>query len=657
MKQTISGYKMLPVGKIRPEGWLRKQLELQAAGITGQLDKVWTEVSDKSAWLGGKGEAWELGPYYMDGLVHLAYILDDAALIAKSEKWISAVLASGRDDGDFGPTRTRDWWPKAPATKALVGYYEATEDPRIPVFLRKFFKFMYNTIDENPPKLWAAARMYEFLFPIKFLKNLTGDFFLDELVEKIKFYAMDWFKFFDNLKFRRPAKTYLNRTLLRIGVGLMAKRDYKNKHGVKPLKTQPAGKILRFNRRRIVKKHMYSHGVNVAMALKYPVLMAEYFDDNTLLNYTKKGLNSLLKYHGTALGIFTCDEHLDGTSPSKGIELCAVAEYMLSLETAMRITGDGGYADLLELSAFNAYPAMMTPDMCCHQYVQQVNQISSTEDKRDFFDVGREGNVFALSPNYSCCTANLGQAMPKFTQNLCYTASDDELVFMTYAPCSVSAKIGNSEITVKESTSYPFDNVIDFDFAFRGNGPEIKLVFRVPEKSALTVFLNGKKIASESKGFIRIQRTLKQGDNVRLVIDNEPVAVINPDKTVSIRKGPLLMAYKLKEKVSVTGGKAPFNSYNILTQTQWRVMPELDSGKPQILETVTREIPEKPFDTALPPLEIHVKGRLVTNWNEVKSSADVPPVKPIVGDAVVRLVLVPYGCTNIRMAQFPVKHK
>ena len=58
MKQTISGYKMLPLGKIRPDGWLRKQLELQAAGITGQLDKVWTEVSDKSAWLGGKGEGY-----------------------------------------------------------------------------------------------------------------------------------------------------------------------------------------------------------------------------------------------------------------------------------------------------------------------------------------------------------------------------------------------------------------------------------------------------------------------------------------------------------------------------------------------------------------------------------------------------------------------
>ena len=38
-------------------------------------------------------------------------------------------------------------------------------------------------------------------------------------------------------------------------------------------------------------------------------------------------------YHGQVTGIFTGDEVLAGKNPSQGTELCAVVEYMFSLET------------------------------------------------------------------------------------------------------------------------------------------------------------------------------------------------------------------------------------------------------------------------------------------------------------------------------------
>ena len=38
--------------EIKPEGWLRRQLEIQAAGLSGNLDKIWPDVRD-SAWIGG----------------------------------------------------------------------------------------------------------------------------------------------------------------------------------------------------------------------------------------------------------------------------------------------------------------------------------------------------------------------------------------------------------------------------------------------------------------------------------------------------------------------------------------------------------------------------------------------------------------------------
>ena len=98
----------LPLGAVKPRGWLRDQLVLQANGITGHLEEFWPDVGPESAWKGGKGEGWERGPYYLDGLVPLAYLLDDARLIAKVKVWTDWILQIGQTNGWFGPPGNKD---------------------------------------------------------------------------------------------------------------------------------------------------------------------------------------------------------------------------------------------------------------------------------------------------------------------------------------------------------------------------------------------------------------------------------------------------------------------------------------------------------------------------------------------------------------------
>ena len=127
LRQTA--YVALPLGAVKPAGWLKDQLTIQANGLTGHLDEFWPDLLN-SAWKGKDGEGWERGPYYLDGLVPLAYLLDDARLKAMAQRYLDWTLASGKENGWFGPEKNKDRWPLAVAMKVLTQYHEATNDPR-----------------------------------------------------------------------------------------------------------------------------------------------------------------------------------------------------------------------------------------------------------------------------------------------------------------------------------------------------------------------------------------------------------------------------------------------------------------------------------------------------------------------------------------------
>src|SRR5690554_1809419 len=137
-------YMELPIGTIKPSGWLEEQLNRMATGMTGYMDTIYEPVmGPRNGWLGGDGDVWERGPYWIDGLLPLAYILENKELIDKVQPWIEWTLASQKANGYFGPDTDRpyeyglqrdnshDWWPKMVMLKVMQQYYSATGDERV----------------------------------------------------------------------------------------------------------------------------------------------------------------------------------------------------------------------------------------------------------------------------------------------------------------------------------------------------------------------------------------------------------------------------------------------------------------------------------------------------------------------------------------------
>ena len=393
-------YVELPLGAVRAKGWLGEMLERQRSGATGRMDELYPEVmGPRNGWLGGDGDQWERGPYWIDGLLPLAWLLDDAELKAKVRPWIEWILQSQREDGYFGPAtdypgefglqrnNSADWWPRMVVLKILQQYYSATNDRRVIDFMTRYFRYQLKTLPDKPLghwSHWAVYRACDNLQAVYWLYNLTGDGFLLELGDLLHRQGHDY-------------------------TGMFLESD----------------DLKRFNS---------IHCVNLAQGFKEPVIYYQRRPERRYLDAVKKGFSDLALLHGQPQGMYGADEGLHGGDPTQGSELCAAVEMMFSLEQILQITGGREWGDYLERVAYNALPTQTTDAQDARQYYQQVNQVEVTRKVRPFSTPHEDTDiVFGLYTGYPSCTSNLHQGWPKLVQNLWYATRDGGLAALVYA--------------------------------------------------------------------------------------------------------------------------------------------------------------------------------------------------------------------------------
>ena len=159
-----SAYSFFTAKEIKPAGWLRRQLEIEAAGLAGNLDRIWPDVRD-SAWIGGTREGWERVPYWLDGFIPLAFLLENEDMQARAKKYIDAILARRQADGWICPCRAEDrakydTWAVLLISKVLMLYFDCSGDTRAADAARSALKNLSAHLDAHPLFDWGRHRWY-----------------------------------------------------------------------------------------------------------------------------------------------------------------------------------------------------------------------------------------------------------------------------------------------------------------------------------------------------------------------------------------------------------------------------------------------------------------------------------------------------------------
>lgn len=606
----------LPLGSVRPRGWLLDQCEMQRDGLTGNAETLYAnDLGTNSGWLGGSGESWERGPYYVKGLVALAYTLNDPGLKRKARKWIDWVLTHQRADGYIGPASNGDWWPRMIMTYALRDYYEATADPRVPVVLDNYFHYMLANLPSRPLNEWGKARAGDEMAVALWLYNRNGDTNLLSLVRLLRRQAYNWPGIFTSNNF------------------VVYGTDFQPKHNV-----------------------------NVEEALKMPAVYYQLSGRAADADAVSRGIDNLMRENALSFGINSGTEFLSGDASIQGVELCAIVESMLSLETAVRITGDPLLADRLETISFNALPAALANHIKGIQYYTIPNNVIAIYGGHGFNEDYPNATLPGPYSGYPCCRYNFHMGWPKFIQNSWAATSDGGLAVIAYGPTVVNARIAGTQVQITEDTRYPFEEDVRLKVSVR-NPAEFPLVLRIPGWcSNAVVEVNGSPESDVLPGtFLKIRRRWAQGDRVHLHFPMPIQTLAGPSRAVAINRGPIVYSLRIGEHWTV---RTPdprglgFDEFELHATTPWNYALELDPSDPAASLTFTNYSSAwvDPFDPAQPSVALLAHARRLPDWTIGwrGTHAFEPPVSPVASTSPLEPVtLVPFGSQHLRLSWFP----
>ncbi|KAL8717047.1 MAG: hypothetical protein Q9225_005683, partial [Loekoesia sp. 1 TL-2023] len=648
----------LPLGSIKPSGWLDDQMQLMSNGLAGHEHDFYPIISD-SVWLGGYSEYSILNegiPYWLNGLVPLAYGLDDDRLKGQTDNVVDYVLNHQQSDGWLGPEAPadRDIWARFPLCLGLMQLVEADESKsaRILPALYRFVTLMHQMLVQNSgfEQFWGRVRYPDMIITLQWLYEKYPRNDTQRLLETMSLLNKRGLRWAD----------YYNRNSY----------IFQDLDNVQPPITGDSSVFP------------YVHGVNAAQGMKAGAVIYRFNNDASLLDSTRNGVNWTFTYHGDPAGSIIGDERESGLAPNRGSELCTAVETMYSLSYLYQAMGDRAFADHCERAAFNALPVMFTNDLWAHQYLVVPNQpaAASLNGPNPFWNTGDQSILYGAAPNYPCCTVNMPQGLPKFLSASFVQVGNNGLGHALLSPALVSITLpSGTHIDLNCNTTYPFSNTLHYTFT--ASAP-FTLHLRLPSwaiyyeiisssnRSPPQTYTSSSLFPDPHTGMLSVD--LLETGTVDFSFTTTTRTEDRGNDTISVYHGALLYALDVgfsdttTENVSssttddlahnATAAIPPQAHDHYITNTKpWNIAIDPSTLEYHTSTPEDMELPNPIWAYEAPPNYITAKGCEI-EWEMEKQLPKPPPAR---GErkckgSVREVVLRPYGSLKVHMAVLPV---
>lgn len=623
----------LPPGAVKPEGWLLDWARAAAKGITGDLDNraaVYGEGYKGKAFeakgVQAEGTGWPLEQcaYWLDGLVRLAYILDDQALIAKARSRLDLVVDGVAKGGDsfvyWRPktifTNAFNNWAHSHMGRALVAYYLATGEQRILDVLTKVYR-------DFPLPDYNGA----FTAPVNGLVNL------DPLLETC----------------------LLSGDRQVLGNALAAAR--------RPIFQEA---VDHWNADVFAPGHCVIYYEN----LRVPALLYPFLGERRLLGASIKALDwgngqNLLPY-----GLQSGEEYQAGIGATRNTETCNVAAAHWTEHWLLRLTGQGRFADDLEQIFFNAAPASVARDFQTMSYYQCPNRLGpQLPDEKNPPRAPGGGGSYRFTPighEVLCCVGNLNRVVPNYIMHTWQATLDGGLAATLYAPTRLRTQVQGQRVTISCATAYPFEETVRFT-VIPDKALTFPLYLRIPqwcERPTLTINDTNFPCRADTNGFVQVLRQWEVGDKFTLTLPMQPRVVRGRETSypdigyfrkgrqlgtvknitspfASVLCGPLLFALPIADQDANTPQEG----------AEWNYALPGDLA-PGAIEIVRQKMPA-PWRWQLEdaPVQLRLAARRF-DWQPTE--LEPLPKASVTNSRPARVTLVPYGCTKFRVSMFPL---
>jgi hypothetical protein len=679
----------LPVGAVRPDGWLKDWAVAAREGITGHLDEfhpvfrdAWKGIKIESQGSYGLGFGWPLeqSAYWFDGALRLGYVLNDQELISKIRARLDPIV----DGVNRGGEGTSFWYwlwennPKAPDIagpdsnwglfngwahshmgRAMVGYYRGSGDRRV---------------------LDALVKAYV-AFPRGNTNSSLGPIYIHET------------RTTGLCNVEAMLETY----------GLTGDRRLLDR-AVKAMQAPDVVKDLEQWRRGVFHP---GHMVTLLENIRLPAVVYPWGGDPRLLDATLCALKWLDDNHMLPYGVPAGEEFGTGVGAFRKTETCNVTALLHTTSWMYRILGERDWGDRMERIFFNAAPGPVARDFKTMSYYQMPNRIDETLPPAA--TVPHE-NSTAYSPVSSplCCVAALSRILPGYISQMWMATADNGLAATLYGPCTVSARAGDGTmVKVITATDYPFRDTLSLNIE-----PEKAVTFplylRIPgwcAKPRILVNKTEEKGKPDDRGFVKIERSWNKGDRVELQLpmtpqlargfeteypkfnrgyfaakperpavqaksaepakDGAPAKPAVPARAavparpgvpseafqprrmpyMSVYCGPLLFALPIPDKDPNTAE----------TGANWKFALDTDFKQPNHgIKLEFKPMPKKWNWPISSPVVLSVPAQAF-DWQP--SYVQALPPGPVEGKHAEMIQLIPYGCTKFRVSMFPVTQK